>query len=209
MLYCIKLNSCPLFITDCKDGSDELDCPKKSVYCPFPSRLCDEGTKCLNVSQICDGRNDCNDKSDEGKLCSVDPCIAANCSHHCAKTPNGHMCYCPPNMFVSPKDSSLCIKDHPCEHFGTCSQICLKVDQTQHQCLCRQGYALKDDGFNCTSLSSESPYLVFSNRHELRGLQLNNTASFNSLISNLRNSIALDFYYNNGKYDIFWSDGEK
>jgi hypothetical protein len=164
----------------------------------------------VSINQLCDRKFNCVDKSDEGKLCSSeDECKTGICSHNCTKTPEGRLCYCPANMHVHPTDKSRCVEDHPCDHFGTCSQICWKIGATEHQCLCRQGYALKEDGVTCKSITSESPYLVFSNRHELRGLYLNNTSSFQSLISNLRNSIALDFYYYNGKYDIFWSDGEQ
>ncbi|KAB7505767.1 hypothetical protein Anas_07536 [Armadillidium nasatum] len=40
------------------------------------------------------------------------------------------------------------------------------------------------------------PYLIFSNRHELRRISLKPGSSFDkALISSLKNTIALDFYY--------------
>lgn len=35
----------------------------------FPSHLCDNKTKCINVTQFCDDVKDCNDGSDEGGMC--------------------------------------------------------------------------------------------------------------------------------------------
>jgi len=169
--------------------------------------LCDNSTKCVGVNNLCDKKFDCVDKTDEGGKCSYTSCAIANCSHICAKAPEGVRCYCPSDMHLSLQDKSQCVDTHPCDGFRTCSQICRKIGNKQHQCLCLPGYALKDDGITCTSITAESPYLVFSNRHELRGLYLNHTSNFHSLISNLRNSIALDFFYHSGgKYDVFWSD---
>jgi len=65
--------------------------------------------------------------------------------------------------------------------------------------------ALNDSIFCFGFLDPDIPYLVFSNRHELRGINLR-TLQFHPLISNLRNSIALDFFYENGSYQIFWTD---
>lgn len=38
--------------------------------CHYPSRLCDNGTKCIEVERLCDEKYDCHDKSDEGIRCS-------------------------------------------------------------------------------------------------------------------------------------------
>ena len=53
-------------------------------------------------------------------------------------------------------------------------------------------------------------YIIFSNRHEIRRLEVNKH-SYVSLVSGLRNTIALDFYYNkttpNGDGSlVFWTD---
>lgn len=46
---------------------------------------------------------------------------------------------------------------------------------------------------------------MFSNRHELRRVDVA-TSNALSLISGLRNTIALDFYYKDGVPILFWTD---
>lgn len=52
---------------------------------------------------------------------------------------------------------------------------------------------------------SAVPYVIFSNRHELRGVDLH-TLSVKALISSLKNTIALDFYHKDDVDIIFWTD---
>ena len=49
--------------------------------------------------------------------------------------------------------------------------------------------------------------MVFSNRHEIRRVDIE-TQDAVSLITGLRNTIALDFYYNkeSGRPVLFWTD---
>lgn len=49
----------------------------------------------------------------------------------------------------------------------------------------------------------EPEYLIFSNRHEMRSVDLSNH-NYAALVSGLHNTVALDFYYN--KSFIFWTD---
>lgn len=181
----------------------------RTVECHYPDRLCDGGTKCVHVRKICDHKFNCEDKSDEGPKCSEDPCgkdRVTNCSHSCQKTPEGHICYCPGDMHLLQSDMSTCVDDHPCDQWGTCSQNCKRIGKKRFECFCLPGYFLKEDNTTCKSTHEDPPNLVFSNRHELREINLHNPSSFNSLISNLRNSIALDFYHQDKTYQIFWTD---
>ena len=52
---------------------------------------------------------------------------------------------------------------------------------------------------------SDPVYVIFSNRHELRRVDMATTNAI-SLISGLRNTIALDFYYKGGQPVLFWTD---
>ena len=73
--------------SDCSDGSDELYCPtapppparterptlppdstrRPSVTCPFGYVNCLSEDQCILQNQLCDGRVDCNDMSDESR----------------------------------------------------------------------------------------------------------------------------------------------
>ncbi|CAC5364883.1 LRP1 [Mytilus coruscus] len=57
--------------------------------------------------------------------------------------------------------------------------------------------------FQLTVNEKETVYIIFSNRHEIRRVDLDNF-NYASLVSGLRNTVALDFYYAEGW--IFWTD---
>ncbi|KAF4524352.1 hypothetical protein B566_EDAN007528 [Ephemera danica] len=202
---------------DCLDGSDEMGCETKKknctgpncgkkdcskggkgcptstetpptatpgVVCEHPSRLCDNGTLCIIVQQLCDKRFDCQDRSDEGLRC-------------------GLVCYCPDHLHLQ-TDGLTCLMAHPCEMWGTCSQGCTQLKK-RYKCNCEPGYKLQPDGFTCHSTDPATPYVIFSNRHEVRGVDLQNF-QMKALISSLKNTIALDFLHTNETDTIFWTD---
>ena len=76
---------------DCLDGSDEENCPTPKLICELPNWSCDNGTLCLDIEQVCDQVHDCEDKSDEGFLCSQNRCnsFENECSHFCHNSPLG------------------------------------------------------------------------------------------------------------------------
>lgn len=58
----------------------------------------------------------------------------------------------------------------------------------------------------CTQISDGTvPYVIFSNRHELRSIDLQ-TMIGKPLILSLKNTIALDFFFTNQSSLIFWTD---
>ncbi|XP_050504790.1 prolow-density lipoprotein receptor-related protein 1 isoform X2 [Diabrotica virgifera virgifera] len=198
---------------DCADGSDEVDkmCQyhnmtsfRLSSSCEYPSRLCDNGTKCVDVEKLCDERKDCEDGSDEGLRCSDMLCEhSIMCSHDCHNAPEGLICTCPKNLLLQP-DKINCKATHPCEALGACSQLCIPRG-SRYKCTCVDGYVIQDDGFTCKSTDNARPYVIFSNRHELRGVDLH-TFGLKSFIASLKNTITLDFYHKNDTNMIFWTD---
>ncbi|XP_069676734.1 low-density lipoprotein receptor-related protein 1 isoform X1 [Periplaneta americana] len=207
---------------DCVDGLDEADCngtiheiemitpsPESTEapsQCHHPSQLCDNKTVCMSVDRLCDGKADCEDGSDEGLRCGERVCDrSSDCSHHCHDAPTGRICYCPPHLHLQP-DQMTCLASHPCEAWGVCSQLCEPL-KYGHKCTCEHGYKLQHDGFTCKSTENATAYVIFSNRHELRGVDLQ-TFSVKALISSLKNTIALDFYYKEDSktVSIYWTD---
>lgn len=114
------------------------------------------------------------------------------------------VCYCPSHLHLQ-ADMLTCSEEHPCNSWGTCSQKCTSVSSHRHKCSCFDGYELEDDGFSCKSMDGATPFVIFSNRHELRAIDLH---SFNvrALISSLKNTIALDFYHAGNTTMVFWTD---
>ncbi|CAL4156177.1 unnamed protein product, partial [Meganyctiphanes norvegica] len=191
---------------DCDDKSDEVGCSSSPLVCAEPSHFCDNNTLCIEVIHLCDNIADCKDNSDEGGRCGAVDCELMNCEYLCVQGPIGPLCTCPDGQHLLP-DGAMCSQPHPCHTWGTCSQICNPF-KDRHKCSCVSGYELQADGYNCKSNSSGAPYLIFSNRHELRSISLKNGGNMNvkALISSLKNTIALDFYHHPDGDIIFWTD---
>ncbi|XP_065167955.1 low-density lipoprotein receptor-related protein 1 [Atheta coriaria] len=206
---------------DCTDGADEVNCDSNKIKnatkhhdkpkpvidklsCDHPNRLCDNNTVCVTARQLCDGRNDCEDATDEGSRCWEKLCDhSLLCSHICNNAPEGVVCSCPNKLHLQ-SDGMNCMETHACENWGVCSQNCEAYGK-RHKCTCLPGFALEGDGFTCKSTEKATPYVIFSNRHEIKGVDLQ---SFNvkALISSLKNTVALDFFHSNDTDMVFWTD---
>nr|XP_022909737.1 low-density lipoprotein receptor-related protein 1 isoform X1 [Onthophagus taurus] len=222
MFYCGTAECIPKIyvcdsLEDCSNGRDEKNCSNSDhtikpphhhdidvVNCHHPSRWCDNNTVCVNVNLLCDGKYDCDDYSDEGLRCDDKVCLVSSvCSHNCHNAPEGAVCSCPDDLFLQP-DKKHCLEMHPCESWGVCSQKCIPIG-SRYKCECHPGYSLMADGFTCKSESNATAFVLFSNRFEVRSVDIH---SFNgrSLISSLKNTIALDFYVGKDTQMIFWTD---
>jgi len=189
--------------------ADEPECAG-SASCEYPSLSCDAllpRSKCIPPERLCDAVSDCQDGADEGLLCAEDHCATAldTCEFACHNSPDGHRCACPPGQQL---DAGLrnCTEARPCEAWGACSQLCRQVSRTRHKCYCHEGYVLQPDRFTCKSRDRTHPRIVFSNRQELRTIDLRRSTA-RPLVSSLKNTIALDFFYGEkGELYIFWTD---
>ena len=202
--HCIPLHRKCDSHFDCDDNSDESEC------CLAPNRSCqsarDNKTICLNISRFCDNNIDCVNGSDEGGLCEKDHCFFSQCGGSCHNIPDGsgYTCLCANGLTLS-SDNHSCSQMITCETWGACSQKCVKINEQQHKCECEPGYNLQSDGFTCKSSDPTTPYAIFSNRHEIRSVDLK-TMSVKPLLSGLKNTIALDFYHSDKENMIFWTD---
>ncbi|XP_037511191.1 low-density lipoprotein receptor-related protein 1 [Rhipicephalus sanguineus] len=189
---------------DCMDNSDEKNCTSVShLKCPKPSHTCDNNTRCIEVTRLCDKVPDCKDGSDEGGLCDEGLCTPNDCEDFCRPTPYGKTCYCRDGLQLAINGRS-CTDKKPCSQWGVCSQKCFQLKHS-HKCTCEKGYELASDMFTCKSTDPATPYVIFSNRHELRSVDLN-TMSLRALITGLKNTIALDFYHSDSGDMLYWTD---
>ena len=163
--------------------------------CAYPSLECDADRKCVGVLGLCDGVRDCADGADEGIRCGERLCEHGgdDCSDRCRNSPDGRRCHCPNGLHLR-SDNRTCSEDHPCDRWGTCSQLCKKVSsfiqsivvhssncttlsqvsRKRHKCHCHEDFYLAADGFTCKSKFERAPppLLVFTTGSEMRSIDL-------------------------------------
>ncbi|XP_073936181.1 low-density lipoprotein receptor-related protein 8 isoform X16 [Castor canadensis] len=143
---------------DCKDMSDEADCPLGT--CRGDEFQCGDGT-CVLAIKRCNREQDCPDGSDEaGCLQEVNECLHNN---------------------------------------GGCSHICTDL-KIGFECTCPAGFQLLDQK---TCGVGKSPSLIFTNRHEVRRIDLVKR-DYSRLIPMLKNVVALDVEVATNR--IYWCD---
>ena len=137
---------------DCLDGQDEDEilCKNRTSTSRHTTHTtpCTHGFRCkngycLDLNMVCNGKQDCDDGSDEGGLCE-EACNARNnpCSQKCLKTPNGSTCSCNEGFELT-LDGQSCIDVKECSKDPPlCSQICSEVPGS-FICSCFDGYILR------------------------------------------------------------------
>ncbi|XP_062600838.1 low-density lipoprotein receptor-related protein 1-like [Saccostrea cucullata] len=190
---------------DCKDRSDEANCTYHT--CNYPNVTCGShgNTKCITPNQMCDNKTDCPDSRDE-QGCKPESCKNHSCSDVCRPAPpnlvtHPYICLCKEGRELG-SDNRTCNPSNICQTWGICGQKCEKL-QRGHVCSCNEGYHMEADGFTCRPLDNVPVYIIFSNRHEMRSVDLTNH-NYAALVSGLHNTVALDFYY--AQQYIFWTD---
>uniref|UniRef100_A0A3Q2NMI4 LDL receptor related protein 1 n=1 Tax=Fundulus heteroclitus TaxID=8078 RepID=A0A3Q2NMI4_FUNHE len=186
--------------SDCEDNSDEDNC--EALVCKLSHHMCATNDSiCLPAEKLCDGNDDCPDGSDE-KLCDLCSVDNGGCSHNCSIIPGeGFMCSCPLGMELG-ADNKTCQIQSFCAKHLKCSQKC-EQEKSRVKCSCYEGWELEADMESCKSSDPFKPFIIFSNRHEIRRIDLHK-GEFSVLVPGLRNTIALDFHLNQST--LYWTD---
>ncbi|XP_073645739.1 low-density lipoprotein receptor-related protein 8 isoform X20 [Tursiops truncatus] len=190
---------------ECPDGSDESEATCTKQVCPAEKLSCGPTShKCVPASWRCDGEKDCESGVDEAGCatslgtcrgdefrCGDGTCVPA--IKRCNQEQD-----CPDRS-----DEAGCLQDiDECEDPDACSQICVNY-KGYFKCECHPGYEMDTLTKNCKAVAGRSPSLIFTNRHEVRRIDLVKR-DYSRLIPMLKNVVALDVEVATNR--IYWCD---
>uniref|UniRef100_A0A8C9U2P2 Low density lipoprotein receptor-related protein 8, apolipoprotein e receptor n=1 Tax=Scleropages formosus TaxID=113540 RepID=A0A8C9U2P2_SCLFO len=188
---------------DCPDYSDEAGCINvNATKCEGPLKFMCRNGECIDSIRVCDSHKDCKDWSDEPmKECGLNECADNNggCSHICTDHRIGYECECPPGYKLL--DKKTCGDIDECENPEICSQICINY-KGDYKCECFEGYEMDPVTKICKAVG-KSPYLMFTNRHEIRRIDLIKR-DYTQVVPTLKNAVALDVDVATNK--MYWCD---
>uniref|UniRef100_A0A8C8XQQ2 LDL receptor related protein 8 n=1 Tax=Panthera leo TaxID=9689 RepID=A0A8C8XQQ2_PANLE len=188
---------------ECPDGSDEAETTCTKQVCPAEKLSCGPAShKCVPASWRCDGEKDCESGADEaGCATSLGTCRGDE--FQCGDgtcVPTIKRCNQEQDC-LDGSDEAGCLQGlNECLHNnGGCSHICTDL-KIGFECTCPAGYQLLDQK---TCGAGRSPSLIFTNRHEVRRIDLVKR-DYSRLIPMLKNVVALDVEVATNR--IYWCD---
>lgn len=151
---------------DCKDESDEKNCPgdvhssEAPGICHDHMFNCRDGS-CIDMSLVCDGKPDCRNNLDESGSCMT-ACDNNPCAQKCTKSPFGPICSCN-DGFTLASDHKKCLEIDECQEYNPCAQKCENTFGS-FRCSCFSGFILEGNKISCKSYG-EPKYILYSSNN--------------------------------------------